>query len=153
MSLQQLRRPPQQQPLPKIGKQSTSQQQQQQPAKSTPSPVMYEERKHLLDLAHRALGIIDTPLGPLLGQHGKQMARTAHYQSIQRVVKELGVYATFQATHVSNIKAVRTAIQALGQQVDVYGTLVTSGGTEVQIEDAYHNMRAAALALQTTLLY
>ena len=141
--------------LPKIGKQTTSQQQQQQqqPAKSTPSPIMYEERKHLFDLAQRALGIIDTPIAPLLGEHGKRAARTAQYQSVQRVVKELGVYATFNATHVSNIVAVRTAIQALGQQVDVYGALVTGGGTELQIEDAYHNMRAAALALQTTMLH
>lgn len=139
--------------LPKIGKQGTAQQQQQQPAKSTINPIQGEERKHLFALAQRALGIIDTPLGPLLGQHGKQVARTAQYQNIKRVVQELGTYATFNATHVSNIMAVRKAVQALGQQVDVYGTLVISGGTEMQIEDAYATMRAAALSLQTTMLY
>lgn len=30
---------------------------------------------------------------------------------------------------------------------------LSTGGTELQIEDAYHNMRAAALALQTTMLH
>lgn len=130
-------------PLPKIGRGTTPQEAQAGSAWQ----LAYEERSHMLKLAEQALSRIDTPVGLHVTVAALQAARWTYYQDIQRTVKELGVYATFHATHVPNIAAVRSAIQALGQQVDVYGALVSQGGTEAQIADAYHTMRAAALAL------
>lgn len=143
-SLQRIRRSePQPTPPkpPKIGSKGLTEGQKKAGA---PDPQTYEERKHLLMLANKALSRIDTAIGPRANPDSLKAARWEWYQSIQPVVQQLGIYARFNATHVSNISDVRFAIQELGQQVDAFGTLVLAGGTESQFIDAYNMMRRAA---------
>lgn len=109
------------------------------------------EQKHALALANSTLAAIDQPIGVQTGYDAKRSARWAYYQNIQRRLVELTTYSNLHVSRIARFAEVKSAITALSQQVDVYGTLVWNNGTEMQIADAYHSMRAAALALLATL--